>query len=66
MGILTLTYHWQTPEGTRFQLMSKSATSHAVVVSTVMEAWGVVNSGLVAEGLVKDVRNDHQKSGPMT
>lgn len=45
----------KTAEGTRLQLASDSATSHAVVVSTVMEAWEVVNSGLVAEGVVKDI-----------
>ncbi|KAH9003990.1 putative serine dehydratase domain-containing protein [Lactarius hatsudake] len=45
----------KTAEGTRLQLVSNSATSHAVVVSTVMEAWEVVNSGLVAEGIVKDI-----------
>ncbi|KAH9044455.1 putative serine dehydratase domain-containing protein [Lactarius pseudohatsudake] len=45
----------KTVEGTRLQLVSNSATSHAVVVSTVMEAWEVVNSGLVAEGVVKDI-----------
>ncbi|KAH9065716.1 putative serine dehydratase domain-containing protein [Lactarius vividus] len=45
----------KTAEGTRLQLVSNSATTHAVVVSTVMEAWEVVNSGLVAEGVVKDI-----------
>ena len=40
--------------------MSSSATTHAVVVSTVMEAWGVVKSGLVSEGVVKDVREDRR------
>ena len=59
-------YRLKTAEGTRLQLVTNSATSHAVVVSTVMEAWEVVNSGLVAEGVVKDVRNDHQKMVPMT
>ncbi|KAI0257106.1 putative serine dehydratase domain-containing protein [Lactifluus subvellereus] len=31
----------KTVEGTRLQLESSSATTHAVVVSTVMEAWGI-------------------------
>jgi len=42
-------------EGTRLQLVSSVATSHAVVVSTLMEAWEVVKSGLVSDGVVKDV-----------
>jgi len=45
----------KTVEGTRLQLVSDSATSHAVVVSTMMEAWELANSGLIAEGVVKDI-----------
>jgi D-serine ammonia-lyase len=45
-------------EGTKLQLASTFATTHAVVVSTLMEAWEVVNSELVTDGTVKDVRED--------
>jgi len=45
-------------EGTRLQLVSSVATTHAVVVSTLMEAWEVVKSGLVSDGVVKDVSED--------
>jgi hypothetical protein len=37
------------------QLDSDGAQTHAVVVSTLMEAWGVVHSGLVADLTVQDV-----------
>ena len=38
--------------------MLKSSTdkTSAVVVSTLMEAWEIVNAGLVADGTVNDVR----------
>jgi len=42
-------------EGTRLQLVSDFAATHAVVVSTVMEAWEAVKSGLVSDGTVKDI-----------
>ncbi|KAI9509076.1 putative serine dehydratase domain-containing protein [Russula earlei] len=45
----------KTVEGTMLQLVSAFATTHAVVVSTVMEAWEVVKSGLVSEGVVNDI-----------
>lgn len=39
------------------QLTTGSGQTHAVVVSTLMEAWQVIRSGLVANGTVKDVSN---------
>ncbi|KAI0322639.1 putative serine dehydratase domain-containing protein [Amylostereum chailletii] len=45
----------KTAEGTRLQLVSESDRTGAVVVSTLMEAWAVVNAGLVADGTVKDI-----------
>ncbi|KAI0308238.1 putative serine dehydratase domain-containing protein [Multifurca ochricompacta] len=45
----------KTVEGTRLQLLSDSAMTHAVVVSTLMEAWEVVKSSLVSDGIVKDI-----------
>lgn len=50
----------QTAEGTRFQLISQADRTHAVVVSTMMEAWEIVRQGLVEEGTVKDV-SAHQR-----
>lgn len=37
------------------QLNTMAGTTSAIVVSTIMEAWEVVRSGLVADGTVKDV-----------
>lgn len=45
----------QTAEGTRMQLISSTDRTHAIVVSTLMEAWEVVRAGLVADGTVEDV-----------
>jgi D-serine deaminase-like pyridoxal phosphate-dependent protein len=45
----------KTVEGTRLQLVSNVGRTSAVVVSTLMEAWGVVQGGLVADGTVKDI-----------
>ncbi|KXN90059.1 D-serine dehydratase [Leucoagaricus sp. SymC.cos] len=45
----------KTTEGTRLQLISKNGQSCAVVVSTLVEAWAVVHSGLVKDGIVKDI-----------
>lgn len=45
----------KTVEGTRLQLVSDIGRTSAVVVSTLMEAWGVVQGGLVADGTVKDI-----------
>ncbi|KAF8905552.1 hypothetical protein CPB84DRAFT_1771704 [Gymnopilus junonius] len=45
----------KTTEGTKLQLISEEDRTHAVVVSTMMEAWEVVESGLVADGTVKDI-----------
>ncbi|KAG6911989.1 hypothetical protein DXG01_000237 [Tephrocybe rancida] len=45
----------QTVEGTRLQLQSTAGTTHAVVVSTLMEAWAVVKAGLVSDSTVKDI-----------
>ena len=46
---------YQTVEGTRLQLISDVDRTPAVIVSTLMEAWGVVQGGLVADGTIKDV-----------
>lgn len=48
----------QTVEGTRLQLISDIGRTSAVIVSTLMEAWGVVQGGLVADGTVKDVSSE--------
>ncbi|KAF9453848.1 hypothetical protein P691DRAFT_694040 [Macrolepiota fuliginosa MF-IS2] len=45
----------KTTQGTRLQLVSEKGRSHAVVVSTVLEAWSVVHTGLVKDGIVKDI-----------
>ncbi|KAF9475980.1 hypothetical protein BDN70DRAFT_883004 [Pholiota conissans] len=45
----------KTVEGTRLQLKSEEDQTHAVVVSTMMEAWEVVKGGLVADSTVKDI-----------
>ncbi|TFY79655.1 hypothetical protein EWM64_g4354 [Hericium alpestre] len=45
----------KTAEGTKLQLVSTADRTSAVVVSTLMEAWQVVNAGLVADGTVKDI-----------
>lgn len=45
----------QTVEGTRLQLDEGEYSTNAVVVSTLMEAWEVVQGGLVKDGTVKDV-----------
>ncbi|KAF5356085.1 hypothetical protein D9756_003737 [Leucocoprinus leucothites] len=45
----------KTTEGTRLQLVSEGGRSNAVVVSTLLEAWAVVNNGLVKDGTVKDI-----------
>ncbi|QRV75431.1 D-serine dehydratase [Ceratobasidium sp. AG-Ba] len=45
----------KTSEGVRFQLKSSSAETHSVVVSTLMEAWSIVQAGLVSDGTVNDI-----------
>ncbi|KAF8202911.1 putative serine dehydratase domain-containing protein [Pholiota molesta] len=45
----------KTVEGTRLQLISEEDRTHAVIVSTMMEAWEVVQGGLVADSTVKDI-----------
>lgn len=45
----------KTAEGTRLQLISDEDRTNAVIVSTLMEAWGVVHAGLVADQTVKDI-----------
>ncbi|KAG5647955.1 hypothetical protein DXG03_006989 [Asterophora parasitica] len=45
----------KTVEGTRLQLQSSADRSHAVVVSTLLEAWEVVNAGLVSDSTVNDI-----------
>lgn len=43
----------KTQEGTLAQV--ESSRDHAIVVSTLAEAWGVLNSGLIEDGTVLDV-----------
>ncbi|PPQ80822.1 hypothetical protein CVT25_001947 [Psilocybe cyanescens] len=45
----------KTTEGTRLQLSSQEDQTHAVIVSTMMEAWQVVRSGLVADSTIQDL-----------
>ncbi|KAG8889572.1 hypothetical protein FRB98_003841 [Tulasnella sp. 332] len=54
----------KTTEGTRFQLSPTTdgadedqlpLRSHAIIVSTLMEAWEVLRSGLVDDGTVNDI-----------
>ncbi|KAI0076068.1 hypothetical protein K474DRAFT_1645622 [Panus rudis PR-1116 ss-1] len=45
----------KTSEGVKLQLQSSSDSTHAVVVSTLMEAWQIVEAGLVKDGVVKDI-----------
>ncbi|EJD38153.1 hypothetical protein AURDEDRAFT_116588 [Auricularia subglabra TFB-10046 SS5] len=45
----------KTVEGTVLQLKSASNTTNAVVVSTLMEAWHIVNSGLVKDHTINDI-----------
>ncbi|KAF9457068.1 hypothetical protein BDZ94DRAFT_1285467 [Collybia nuda] len=45
----------KTVEGTKLQLITSANRTHAVVVSTMMEAWEVVRAGLVSDGTVKDI-----------
>ncbi|KAJ7637085.1 putative serine dehydratase domain-containing protein [Roridomyces roridus] len=45
----------KTVEGTRLQLVQDEFKTDAVVVSTLMEAWEVVEGGLVKDGTVKDI-----------
>ncbi|KAH7102469.1 hypothetical protein BKA62DRAFT_699647 [Auriculariales sp. MPI-PUGE-AT-0066] len=45
----------KTAEGVVHQLKSSAGTTHAVIVSTIMEAWHIVNAGLVADGTVQDI-----------
>lgn len=46
------------------QLVSDTGRASAVAVSTLMEAWGVVQGGLVADGTVKDVSPEACKMVP--
>ncbi|KAG5720200.1 D-serine dehydratase [Termitomyces sp. T112] len=45
----------KTVEGTRLQLQSSVDTTQAVVVSTLMEAWELVEAGLVSDSTIKDI-----------
>ncbi|KIJ45268.1 hypothetical protein M422DRAFT_30119 [Sphaerobolus stellatus SS14] len=45
----------KTVDGIRLQLVSSANKTTAIVVSTVMEAWEVIRTGLVADGTVKDM-----------
>ncbi|KAG6868602.1 hypothetical protein C0993_000628 [Termitomyces sp. T159_Od127] len=47
----------KTVEGTRLQLQSTVDITQSVVVSTLMEAWQLVEAGLVADSTVKDASN---------
>lgn len=42
----------KTKQGTALQL---STGNHAIIVSTLAEAWGLVHSGLIEKGTVDDV-----------
>lgn len=42
-------------EGTKLQLASDGGQTHSIIVSTLAEAWKVVDGGLVSDGIVKDV-----------
>ncbi|CAG8651825.1 4241_t:CDS:2 [Acaulospora colombiana] len=45
----------KTTEGARLQLQSTAGQSSAVIVSTLMEAKQIIESGLVKEGVVDDI-----------
>ncbi|EMD42072.1 hypothetical protein CERSUDRAFT_110623 [Gelatoporia subvermispora B] len=45
----------KTAEGTRLQLSSSADTTHAIVVSTIMEACEVLRAGLLVDGMVNDI-----------
>ncbi|PVG04838.1 hypothetical protein CPB86DRAFT_778136 [Serendipita vermifera] len=45
----------KTTEGVRLQLQSSAGHSSAVIVSTLMEAKQIIESGLVQEGVVDDI-----------
>ncbi|KAF7792638.1 hypothetical protein EIP86_003735 [Pleurotus ostreatoroseus] len=45
----------KTAEGVKLQLDSEAGQTHAIVVSTLMEAHEVVRAGLVADGTVTDI-----------
>ncbi|KAG6336664.1 hypothetical protein ID866_2411 [Astraeus odoratus] len=45
----------KTAEGTRLQLVSGVDKTCAVIVSTMVEAWGVVRGGLIADGTINDL-----------
>ncbi|KAK2461939.1 hypothetical protein APHAL10511_006402 [Amanita phalloides] len=45
----------KTTEGTRLQLITADHRTGAVVVSTMLEAWEVVQAGLLKDGTVKDM-----------
>ena len=45
----------KTVEGTVLQLVSAGGKTNSIVVSTLVEAWKVVDGGLVSDGIVKDV-----------
>lgn len=42
-------------EGTKLQLVSEGGQTESIIVSTLAEAWKVVDGGLVSGGVVKDV-----------
>lgn len=45
----------KTVEGTKHQLVSEGGQTHSIIVSTPVEAWKIVDGGLVSNGVVKDV-----------
>ena len=45
----------KTVEGTKLQLVSEAGRTSSIIVSTLVEAWYVVDGGLVSGGIVKDV-----------
>jgi len=42
-------------EGAKLQLVSDGGQTDSIIVSTLAEAWQVVDGGLVSDGIVKDV-----------
>jgi len=45
----------KTAEGTRHQLVSSAGKTSSIIVSTLLEAWQVLRSGLIDEGVVTDI-----------
>jgi hypothetical protein len=61
MKFSLMNFFYQTAEGARLQLITDVGRTPAVLVSTLMEAWGILQGGLVADGTIKDVGQKHAK-----